>query len=430
MIKKLKTVYIERVEKPISQHFPAWAVVLLLPIRFNIPLNMTVKGDPEKAVRYIDLVCRRRKDISAVLELDKQCRGLGKSGLHICETLSDKALEALLAEKPAQLSSLAKSLSSLGRFRVAAVLRAILLLRLAMDNNASGKGAGQRYDTTLLEISVNDFCRVIIDRTTVVEDDVMKQVRHQVREVSTWPLDRKISTFIDKNAKTDLDRAAHLRGKSVKIQGPSSRPSDLDDLSADFTAVVGYAGEESLVRPVKRIDLSMYLPHKIRQLDGKGRLEVLQDVGLFVISRRPNEDGAELCDAVLETYDGVYSSIRAANCHSIFNGGVEFFLWMIAAGASKIGITNFDMFTNPVYPSGYVANRPERMLERDEGTWRMKAEVVTGTFTSHDPSQQFSIYKIFADCDGIKYDQVLRDIVSKPLSSYIEKLESLYGEAG
>jgi hypothetical protein len=232
---------------------------------------------------------------------------------------------------------------------------------------------------------------------------------------------------MDDKAQSSQKREQPLREKSVRIQGPSNRPSNLSELETDATAVIGYAGPDSLVCPVAWIDISMYLTHKVLKLYESNRLDVLNDVGLAVVSIRAERYRA-MCDAVISEYNAIYSNIRTKSCDSQTNGGVELFLWVIGAGASRVAITNFDMFTNPSYPSGYISFQAEEKLERDETTWRINKEAAVMDFFSHDPSQQYAIYKCFQPHDEISYDSVLDGIVSAPLSAYIEELEALYSQ--
>lgn len=428
MIHILKPFY-DYVEKYITIYLPPEAVAYLLPVRFRIAVQLSLRGDKAKALRYINGVCRRRKDLAEVFERDMNFRQSDSSNAPLTAEMPEDILRELLAQDPVRLEESAKNFSQLSRFRVAAVFRALLLLRAALDNITSGQDDGKQHDAILLEIAANDFCQAILEKPAVIRGSVRKTLLGQLRHASDWSLNRKISVFMDDKAQSSQQQEQPLREKSVRIQGPSNRPSDLSELETDTTAVIGYAGPDSLVCPVARIDVSIYLTHKVLKLYESGRLHVLNDVGLAVVSIR-SEGYRAMFDAVISDYNAIYSNIRTESCNSHTNGGVELFLWVIGAGASCVAITNFDMFTNPSYPSGYISFQSEEKLERSETTWRINKEAAVMDFFTHDPSQQYSIYKCFHPHDEISYDSVLDSIVSAPLSAYIEELEALYGEYG
>lgn len=426
MIQILKSFY-GHVEKYMVIYLPPEVVAYLLPVRFRIAVRLSLRGDKAKALRYINGVCRRRKDLAEVIERDMQFRQSDSTNGPLTADMSEDVLRGLLAQDPVRLGQSASNFSQLSRFRVAAVFRALLLLRSALDNIASGQDHGKQHDAILLEIAANDFCQAILEKPAVITGSTRETLLGQLRHASDWSLDRKISVFMDDKAQSSQQQEQPLREKSVRIQGPSNRSSDLSELETDATAVIGYAGPDSLVCPVARIDVSMYLTHKVLKLHQDNRLDVLNDVGLAVVSVRAEKYRA-MCDAVISEYNAIYSNIRTKSCDSQTNGGVELFLWVIGAGASRVAITNFDMFTNPSYPSGYISFQAEEKLERSETTWRINKDATVMDFFTHDPSQQYAIYKCFHPHDEISYDSVLDGIISAPLSAYIEELEALYGE--
>lgn len=426
MIQRLKSLYLQ-IEKYAAASLPPEVVPYLLPVRFRIALMYANAGDRMKSQRYIDSVCRRRPEIAEVFERDTYMSESGVSGTPLTADLTDAALRALLEQEPRQLAEGTRNLYLLGRVRVAAVFRALLLLRMAMDNIACGQDHGQRHDGLLLEVSANDFCAAITEKLAAIKAPVRERLLEQLKQTSQWDLDRKISVFIDKKAPEQGSQESPVRGKTVMIQGPSNRPSDLADHTADATAVVGYYGPGSLVRPIERVDVSMYLTHKLRKLNNDDQLDIMNDVRLPVVSLREDKSRA-LCDTVVAKYNATYSNVRIENCRSLLNGGVELFLWVLGAGPSSVVITNFDMFTNTSYPSGYIAYRPEERLHRDESSWQMREGEAVLAFVSHDPSQQYAVYRCFRQHDEIKYDSVLDGIISNPFSAHIEELEALYGQ--
>ena len=416
-----------KLEKHAATHLSPEVVAHLLPVRFRIAFFYASSGDRTKAQRYINSVCRRKPEIAEMFEHDKNMNASRTLGTPLTAELTDAAIKALLDQETRRLAESTRNLHLLGRVRIAAVFRALLLLRKAMDNIATGRDHGKGHDSILLEIVANDFCQAIMEKPAAIKAPIRERLLEQLGQTSQWDLERKVSVFIDENAPAGRSQDPPLRGKTVMIQGPSNRPSDLEGLAADATAVVGYYGAESLVRSVERVDVSLYPTHKVRKLNNDGRLDIMKDVPLVLLSLREEKNRA-LCDSVVANYNAQYSNIRLKSCNSTINGGVELFLWVLSADPSCVIITNFDMFTNPSYPSGYIANRPEDRLERDESSWQMKQGEAAIAFVNHDPSQQYSVYKCFHEHDAIRYDSVLDNIISNPLSAHIEELEALYGE--
>lgn len=420
------------IEKILTKHLPPEAIVYLLPLRFRIaryyfdPRNSSCKDGRQKALRYLELAGSRRKDTAEVFELDRQARQSIASGTPLTTEMSVDVLRTLLAQKPSELTSNARCFREFGRFRVAAVFRALLLLRSVLDNIALRQDYGKRHDAILLEIIANDFCQAVIEKPGVIQGPVSKTLGLQLKHASEWSLDRKISIFVDADTSVKQRQALPLQGSTVKIQGPSNRTSNLSDLDTDTAAVVGYSGPDSLVCPVERVDVSMYSHHTVRKLRENSRADVVKDVQFPVICTIGSKNRPEFNFMVSE-YGAVYSNIRNESFGSFFNTGVDLFLWVLAAGASRVVVTNFDMFVNQAYPSGYIAKSSEDMLERDAETFRVKREMIGGEFDMHDPSHQYSIYKCFKHHNEIQYDSVLDGIVFNPLSDYINEIEDLYG---
>lgn len=432
MLQSLKSHFF-KVEKAMATCLPPEVLAYVLPLRFRIARHyagtgsFVGKGSRHKALRYFDQICRRKKYIAEVFERDREIRETGRHEVPIVSALSDETLRTLLAQHPSRLSDAARNLNKFGMFRIAAVFRAVLLLRSALDHIATGQNNGKREDAIVLEILGNDWCQCIIDKPGIMHDADRDRLIQAVGEAAEWTLDRKISVFIDDKSTKDEKPNLILKDQTVTIQGPSSRVSDLADVTTDAIAIVGYAGPESLVTPVETVDVSTYTVHQLRELKKSNRLDVLRDVRHAAVSVVLEDQARALLEEIESEYDLKRSEVRYESCGSRTNGGVRLFHYVMGAGAARVYVTNFDMFTNPSYPKGYFTNRPEELLERDADTFRVKRETMADNFSIHDPSHQYALYKVFRDHDEITYDRTLDDIISAPLGNYIDQLERQYG---
>jgi len=91
------------VERAVTKALPPEVMAYMLPIRFRHIHHYFPKEeimDPEsrqKAFRYFDRICARRKDIGEVFALDVEFRQSGREGA-LTSALSDGTLRSLLAQ--------------------------------------------------------------------------------------------------------------------------------------------------------------------------------------------------------------------------------------------------------------------------------------------------------------------------------------------
>lgn len=410
-------------EKLATMILPAHALTYVLPFRFRFAVRIHERGSHAKMVRYLKLATERREDLRELFRLGLQSPDLNGADKPLTEHLSDDALKRLLSWKPEALLGAIKDMSDIGLLRVAAVFRAIVLLRSTLDYFASENGHRKSFEAMILEIIESDVCKAIIDRPEVIKAnrDILLS---EIQDARKWSFERKMSVFVGESVYATYQNERPLRDKSIKIQGPSNRASDVSNVDTDLIGVVGYSGPGSLVAPVKQVDVSIYFLHKLRTLQQEGRLDILDDVGLAVFPHRLR-DVAEVAEAA-SNYNCVFSNIQGETGNSRFNAGVHLFLWVLAAGASRVVVTNFDMFINANYPKGYIAFGSKNRSAGREDSWQLDTGARMTGFATHNPSQQYAIYKCFRGYDNVKYDSFLDEIVSHPLSAYLTELERLY----
>lgn len=393
---------------------PVWLVSLLL-----------TRDDPAAAVRCLKRLAATSPEIAALLRIDEQLQSGAIPADAIADAMPIPVLQAFVTTGIAPLRHAAKAFNALGCLRLGGALRALVLLRVAAANIASGEDRGWQHEAVLLEIAANDHCARFMARPEVMPEACRTALQEELQAVAGWSLARKVSVLVGQDSPAMPALRARMAGRSLRFQGPSSRSSDLDDTPADLTCVVGYSGPGSLARPVDSIGVSLYKKHKIAAMRGDGLLHHMADVQVPVLNPEDLRQERAFYADLIEKYGASLTNVRWASLNSQMNAGTELFVWMLNCGASSVSVSHLDLFLNRTYPPGYLAGG-KAQASRDGPGWQMEEWSQLKSFGYHEPSQQFAIYRAFHPHREVAYDGILDAIVEKPFSAYASALEDGY----